>query len=867
MQRLSPFRSILPSMPTRRRPEFARAWVLAAVAGVAAFMFVGTVQGARQTVTGAAARAWHSIFGDHQQAELGSRMIVVLSSPSLADRIEAASSKPSATEQSRWVADIEAEQHTFLASLRERGIPIQRDEVFTRTLNGFSATLDARAVAELDRNPSVIGVYPVRAVYTAEVGSPGALPVGARAGVTLPGFDGRGSKIALLDTGVDTAQSAFEGRLRRGYDVVARDRQPRPEAGPAGQARVEAHGTRMAALVAAVAPGARIVPIRVVGWQQGKDGTATLVGRGDQLIAGLERAVDPNGDGSVTDAATVALAPLIEPFAAFTDSPEARAVTGATKLGTLVVASAGNDGSSAVGFGSIGAPGGAADALTVGAVDTRSQVPVANAWIRDGADTISAQPARVLGKTTLSGESTFGVAGLLGPSLANPSQTAETEAGGSTLGDFFDTNGVSRVAGRAALVPADGTSLAAKARNAKAAGAAALLVYGTALPAGALDADEDTALPVLALAGSSGSEAMNALREGHQVTAVLAPVGSVTNGSLDKVAAFSSGGLSFDGRVKPDVVAPGVGLAALDPSADGTPRYSTVSGSSAAAAVAAGTAALVAEARTGLSADQLRSVLIGSAEPLGGAQPVTREGAGGLDPVAASTAELSVEPAAVSFGRAGRAGWSGSQTLTVENLSTRPLEVGFGLVPDQPGPARVSFAAQPAHLSLGPGASSKVQLSVSAADALGDGASGVVVVSAPGAHAARIPWAIAPRPEGVALVDSVSLSNWEFAPSKSAPAVLAFRAGRAVAGPGGEQIEPVGLLDLELWTTKGKRIGIIARLRDLLPGRYAFGLTGRGPDGRALKPGTYVLRLRAQPVDAADGTPPSTADTVFRITN
>jgi hypothetical protein len=141
------------------------------------------------------------------------------------------------------------------------------------------------------------------------------------------------------------------------------------------------------------------------------------------------------------------------------------------------------------------------------------------------------------------------------------------------------------------------------------------------------------------------------------------------------------------------------------------------------------------------------------------------------------------------------------------------------------------------------------------------------VVSARGARAARIPWAIAPRPQGVALVDSLSLSNWEFEPSKSAPAVLAFRAGRAVAGPGGEQIEPVGLLDLELWTTKGKRIGIIARLRDLLPGRYAFGLTGRGPDGKVLRPGTYVLRLRAQPVDAVDGTPPSTADTVFRITN
>jgi hypothetical protein len=359
---------------------------------------------------------------------------------------------------------------------------------------------------------------------------------------------------------------------------------------------------------------------------------------------------------------------------------------------------------------------------------------------------------------------------------------------------------------------------------------------------------------------------MDALRQGQPVTIVVAPAGTVANPDLDAVARFSSGGLAFDGRVKPDVVAPGVGLATLDPSADGNPRYSTVSGSSAAAAVAAGAAALVAQARTGLTASELRSVLVGSAEPLGGVQPATREGAGGLDPAAASTAELAVEPATVAFGRAGGGDWSSSQALTVKNLSSRPLEVGFGLVPDQAGPTRASFSAQPAHLSLGPGASSTVQLSVTATSELGDGASGVVVVSARGARAARIPWAIAPRPQG-ALVDSVSLSNWEFKPSKSAPVVLAFRAGRAAAGPAGEEIEPVGLLDVELWTPEGKRLGVIARLRDLLPGRYAFGLTGRGPDGKVLAPGTYVLRLRAQPVDAADGTPPSTADTVFRITD
>src|SRR4029453_9825909 len=112
------------------------------------------VTGARESGPDAPAHAWRSIFGDRPQGELGSQRIVVLSSPSLADRIEAASKKPGAALQREWVADIEAEQEAFLASLRERGVSIDPEHVFTRTLNGFSATLDARAIAELDRKHS-----------------------------------------------------------------------------------------------------------------------------------------------------------------------------------------------------------------------------------------------------------------------------------------------------------------------------------------------------------------------------------------------------------------------------------------------------------------------------------------------------------------------------------------------------------------------------------------------------------------------------------------------------------------------------------------------------------------------------------------
>jgi hypothetical protein len=202
----------------------------------------------------------------------------------------------------------------------------------------------------------------------------------------------------------------------------------------------------------------------------------------------------------------------------------------------------------------------------------------------------------------------------------------------------------------------------------------------------------------------------------------------------------------------------------------------------------------------------------------------------------------------------------------VRNVSSRPLEVGFAFVADRSGGPAVDFTAEPARLNLGPRASASVTLGISTPSGVGAGIGGVLLASAEGVSPARVPWGIGKRPTAPAeLVGALSISNWEFEPSKSAPSVVAFQVGRARDAAAGGSIEPVGLLDVELWTPQGKRLGVIATLRDLLPGRYALGLTGRDANGKVLPAGMYVLRLRAQPVDAGEGTPPSTAQTVFRI--
>jgi hypothetical protein len=787
-------------------------------------------------------------------------MIVVLASPSVAERVAAAGERPSGSEERQWTDDIGAMQSSFLAGLKGRGVKVEPERVYTHVLNGFSAVLDGKAVAELERNPLVVGLYPVRSVYPAEVRSSGA--PGEAPGLSLVGQDGSGVRIALLDTGVDRRHPDLRGHVGKGHDFMADDGRAAPEAPTDGAPSLETHGTRMAGLALRVAPGARIVPLRILG-SQTTEGGAAVFGRGDDLIAGLELAVDPNGDGATNDAIPVALAPVVEPFAAFADSPEARAVTGATDLGTLVVAPSGNDGDVGIGYGAVGAPGAAPDALSVGALDTRRGVFEAQLQLEVGGSTTADEPARFLGGLKTGHPLSLDAAALLGPSLADAAREAGAEAGGSHLGDYFDPTGVSRVAGKAALVPADGASLAQKAANAKAAGAAALLVYGTDLPAGALDLDDAGALPVLALSGRAGADAVNGLRSGENVRFQLGGARAVGNGGAGRIAAFSSGGLAFDGRVRPDVVAPGVGLATVDARPTGQARalYATATGTSAAAAVAAGAAALVAQARPDLDARALKAVLVGSASSVG--EGVTREGAGLVDPAAAATTELAVQPSELAFGRASDGAWSDSRTITVTNVSGHMVNMGFASVSDQPG-SQFSFTAQPARLKLGPGASSEVTLAVSARPGVRRGAGGVVLAAPQGAAPTRIPWAVAPgRDSTEALVGSVSISNWEFAPSTAAPSVVAFSAGRADTGDG--SIEPVGLLEVELWTAAGKKLGVIARLRDLLPGRYAIGLTGRDADGKVLPVGTYVLRLRAQPVDSEDGTTPSTAQTVFRI--
>jgi hypothetical protein len=177
----------------------------------------------------------------------------------------------------------------------------------------------------------------------------------------------------LLDTGVDRAQPYLRGRIRDGIDIVGGSDLALAAPHPDNPAVLERHGTELAGIIVGasgpadltgVATGAWVLPIRVAGWQRDAGGGYAVFARTDQVLAGLERAVDPNADGVAHDAARIAVVGVAEPYNAFADGPLAEAVAGAVRLDTLVVAAAGNDGfgvSDAVvrEFGSVAGPGGA----------------------------------------------------------------------------------------------------------------------------------------------------------------------------------------------------------------------------------------------------------------------------------------------------------------------------------------------------------------------------------------------------------------------------------------------------------------------------------------------------------------------------
>ena len=216
---------------------------------------------------------------------------------------------------------------------------------------------------------------------------------------------------------------------------------------------------------------------------------------------------------------------------------------------------AGNEGPAGPDYGSIGGPGGAPAALTVGAADLRRETATVRVVVRSGLSVLLDRELPLGGAATPRATLTLAV--------ARPRRDAAAGPRGALLARYFDNRGYSLVAGRAALL-SRATGPTDEARDAVLAGAAAILVDGL-VPAGALGLDDRLDVPVVGLPTAVAASVRSALARGWMSASRSArPAGGRTSGS-PAVAPFSSHGLAFGGGVKPEVAIAGVELVTADP--------------------------------------------------------------------------------------------------------------------------------------------------------------------------------------------------------------------------------------------------------------------------------------------------------------
>lgn len=539
---------------------------------------------------------------------------------------------------------------------------------YKNAFNGVSMNLPANQIKNLLKSKAVKSVWsnetfsidpPAEGndqLKADEVKAGNYSPYDALDRLHAEGFTGKGIKVGILDTGIDYNHPDLKDAYKGGYDFVDNDTDPmettyadwkksgKPEINGSSTYYTQ-HGTHVAGIIGGrgvanseyktigAAPEADLYGYRVLG-QYGSGTT-------DSIIAGIDRAVK---DGM--DVLNLSLgASINDPLFA-----TSIAINNAVLSGVTTVVAAGNSGDQMY---TLGSPGAAALALTVGA-SSISLDAYQYAGVQNGANYTLRQLARNYSDDlTLFKGKTFQ---LVDVGLAR------------TTADF---NGKD-LNGKIALIKRGTNALIDKIKNVKTRGAVGVIMYNDELnqaegPINAFLGESVDAIPSFTISNSDGKQILAALQAGNANFSFGDY--SIIHSTSDELAGFSSRGpsrVNYD--IKPEVTAPGVAIMSTVPfytnnkNVDGTHledyqyAYQRLSGTSMATPFVAGVSALLLQSNKDLQPADIKSILMNTADPLSKAYSVFEIGSGRVDAYEAihSNVELQVVDKALTSNDKGK---------------------------------------------------------------------------------------------------------------------------------------------------------------------------------------------------------------------
>jgi subtilisin family serine protease len=264
-----------------------------------------------------------------------------------------------------------AESGLGILAFYKKRLPVERE--FSRSFTGVSLKISDEEAESLEFVEGVKKVYKNK-IFKPTLYDSVSLIHADGVWDYSGGVTGAGIEIAIIDTGVDYTHPDLGGclgsecKVKGGYDFIGGDSNPKDSS--------HYHGTHVAGIAAGngllkgVAPDADIYAYRVC------DSNGCTE---DDIIAAIERATDPNQDGDTSDHHDIISMSLGADcggnygISCGPDDLISLTVDYATSVGVVSVISAGNSGP---GMETIGSPGTARSAITVGSSDKYDDLSV-----------------------------------------------------------------------------------------------------------------------------------------------------------------------------------------------------------------------------------------------------------------------------------------------------------------------------------------------------------------------------------------------------------------------------------------------------------------------------------------------------------